>query len=175
MTITLRTIPTHQYLGLAADTKPTAAVPFHKDGPPIGSTFLEHDTGILYITHDGTTWVVKDNTQKASPVITPTTGVDTALATLDPASDFKLLGIRIFMGSALASGETITVTLDANEGPEYDIVLRTLDMGTPDIRSVMFHFGEGEDNFVSGDKIVVALSANTGSDTWGCETIHELR
>ncbi|KKK51355.1 hypothetical protein LCGC14_3115770 [marine sediment metagenome] len=175
MTVLVIPISTKKYIGLSTDTKPTIATPNSLPPPPIGSTFLEHDTGILYITHDGTTWVVKDNTQKASPVITPTTGVDTALATLDPASDFKLLGIRIFMGSALASGETITVTLDANEGPEYDIVLRTLDMGTPDIRSVMFHFGEGEDNFVSGDKIVVALSANTGSDTWGCETIHELR
>ena len=111
---------------------------------------------------------------KGSHIITPTTGNNTALATLDPAGDFHLLGIRVFVGSALASAETLTVTLDANAGAAYDIVLRTLDMGTPDIRSVMFHFGEGEDYFVSGDKIVVALSANTGSDTWGCETIHEL-
>ena len=111
---------------------------------------------------------------KGSRVITPTTGTNTALATLAPLADFKLLGIRIFIGSALASAETVTVTLDANAGSAYDIVLRTLDMGTPDIRSVMFHFGEGEDYFESGDQIVVALSANSGGDTWGCQTIHEL-
>jgi hypothetical protein len=36
---------------LAADTKPTTV--------PIGSTFLEYDTNILFITYDGTNWVSK--------------------------------------------------------------------------------------------------------------------
>jgi len=111
---------------------------------------------------------------KRGRIITPTTGTGTALATLAPAANFKLMGIRIFIGSALASAETLTVTLDANEGSAYDVVLFTLDMGTPDERSLVIPFGGDEDFFVSGDKIVVALSANTGGDTWGCQTIHEL-
>ncbi len=108
------------------------------------------------------------------PVFTRSTGTNTAIATLNPAADFHLLGIRLFIGSALAAAETLTVTLDANEGAAYDTVLFTLDMGTPDIRSVVIPFGGDEDFFVNGDKIVVALSANTGGDTWGCEIMHEL-
>ena len=108
------------------------------------------------------------------PVFTRSTGTNTAIATLDPGADFHLLGIRLFVGSALAAAETLTVTLDANAGSAYDIVLFTLDMGTPDIRSIVIPFGGDEDFFVSGDKLVVALSANTGGDTWGCEIMHEL-
>lgn len=111
---------------------------------------------------------------KRLPVTTNTTGTNTALATLNPAADFHMLGIRVFIGSALAAAETLTVTLDANAGTAYDVVLFTLDMGTPDIRSVVIPFGGDEDFFVSGDKLVIALSANTGSDTWGCQTIHEV-
>lgn len=111
---------------------------------------------------------------KRVPVITPTTGTGTAIATLAPAAAFHLLGIRLHLGSALAAAETLTVTLDANAGAAYDVVLFTLDLGTPDIRDLVIPFGGEEDFFVSGDKIVIALSANTGSDTWGCETIHEL-
>ena len=41
-----------RYIGLAADTKPT--------GVPSGSTFLEYDTGLLYITYDnGVNWAIK--------------------------------------------------------------------------------------------------------------------
>ena len=46
---------TYKYIGLAADTKPTEA----KEGAIPGSTFFEHDTGVLYVTYDGTNWVVK--------------------------------------------------------------------------------------------------------------------
>ena len=42
-----------QYIGLAADTKPT--------GVPISSEAYEYDTKKLYVTYDGTNWVVKDS------------------------------------------------------------------------------------------------------------------
>jgi hypothetical protein len=38
----------HQYVGVAADAKPTAGV-------PAGSTFIERDTGHTFI-YDGTAW-----------------------------------------------------------------------------------------------------------------------
>lgn len=41
---------TPRYIGLAADTKPTA--------PPAGSLFYETDTGVTYI-YDGSAWVIK--------------------------------------------------------------------------------------------------------------------
>ena len=37
-----------RYSGLSTDTKPT--------GVPVGSEFEEHNTGIVYITYDGTNW-----------------------------------------------------------------------------------------------------------------------
>ncbi len=46
----------HKYIGAASDTKPTAAT----HGCTTGSTFYAQDTGILYITYDGTNWVEKD-------------------------------------------------------------------------------------------------------------------
>ena len=117
--------------------------------------------------------MAKPITDKLNVITTPTTGTGTAIATLAPGGDFHLLGIRFNLGSALAAAETLTVTLDANEGPVYDTVLFTQDLGTPDIRDLVIPFGGDEDFFVSGDQIVIALSANTGADTWGCQTIHE--
>jgi len=40
-----------RYIGLSTDTKPT--------GVRISSTFLEYDTGTLYVTYDGTLWTPK--------------------------------------------------------------------------------------------------------------------
>ena len=108
------------------------------------------------------------------PVKTPYTGAVAAIGTLAPGADFQLMGIRLHLGSALAAAETLTVTLDANEGPAYDVVLFTLDMGTPDIRDVVISFGGKEDYFVSGDQIIIALSANVGGDTFGVEVTHRL-
>ena len=108
------------------------------------------------------------------PVKTPYTGTGAAIGTLNPVADYQLMGIRVHIGSALAAGETLTVTLDANDGAAYDVVLFTLDMGTPDIRDVVIPFGGKEDYFVSGDQIVIALSANAGGDTFGCEVTHQL-
>jgi len=39
----------HNYIGLKADTKPT--------GVPVGSTFLEYDSHVIFITYDGTNWI----------------------------------------------------------------------------------------------------------------------
>lgn len=44
-----------RYIGDTADSKPTQTAP--------GSTYFDRQTGILYITYDGTNWVVKDARQ----------------------------------------------------------------------------------------------------------------
>ena len=113
---------------------------------------------------------------KRVPVHTHTTVTAAAIATLTPGAAFKLLGIRIHVGTGapLAAAETLTVTLDSGDGAAYDVVLFSLDMGTPSINDVVIPFGGDEDFFESGDSIVIALSANAGGDTVGCETIHEV-
>lgn len=42
-----------RWVGLSSDTKPIAAT----SDVPIGSTFYEYDTGLTWITYDGTNWV----------------------------------------------------------------------------------------------------------------------
>ncbi len=107
-------------------------------------------------------------------VITPTTGTGTAIATLNPGADFHFSGLRLHIGSALAAAETLTVTLSDHDGGAYNAVLFTLDLGTPDIRDVILDFEGKAYDFENGDQIIIALSANTGGDTWGCKTIHHL-
>lgn len=174
-----------RYIWDTSDTKPTATT----HGTTSGSTGYDRQTGIMYITYDGTNWVEKDTivrleasqsidigdvTVKRLPVITSTTGTGTTLANLTPGAAFKLLGVRIHVGSALAAAETLSVTLNSGDGGAYDTVLFSLDMGTPDIRDVVIPFGGEEDFYEAADVIDIVLSANTGTDTWGCQTIHEL-
>ncbi len=57
----------HKYIGASTDIKPTAAI----NGTTAGSTFYAQDTGIMYITYDGTNWVEKDTVVRleTSPTI----------------------------------------------------------------------------------------------------------
>ncbi len=64
MAVTLVTNPNQsidaspkRYFGLSTDTKPTVAVPGGFPDPTNGSEFLETDTGVLFVTYDGTNWV----------------------------------------------------------------------------------------------------------------------
>jgi len=114
--------------------------------------------------------LIRDN-----PVTTNTTGTGVALATLTPGAAYKLLAARLHIstGAPLAAGETLIITLDCGAGVEYDTVLFSSDLGTPGINDVVAIFGDGYE-FVAADSIVIALSANVGGDTWGCQTLHKL-
>lgn len=113
--------------------------------------------------------------KKYVPVLTPTTGTSgTAIASLAPGVAFHLLEVRFHLGSALAAAETLTVTVDAGDGAIYDVVLLSTDLGTAGVVDVVLEFGGDHYFFEADDVIVVALSANTGSDDWGCVTTHEL-
>ena len=46
-----------KFIGLSTDTKPVQATA----DVPIGSTFFAYDTGLLYISRDGTNWVIKND------------------------------------------------------------------------------------------------------------------
>ena len=112
---------------------------------------------------------------EGASVITPFTGAVTAVGTLAPAAAFRLLGLRFHMGSALAAGETLTITVDDGAGAAYDIVLYSQDLGTTDIRDVVVEFPRNSAyEFNAADEIDIALSANAGGDTYGCKIIHEL-
>ena len=50
--MTVKQLPTkiHKYIGDTGDDKPTNV--------PVGSTYFNRETGIMYITYDGTNWSV---------------------------------------------------------------------------------------------------------------------
>ena len=50
-----RIVTPERFVGLSTDSKPTDGATSVRPG----ATFLEYDTNVLYITHDGTNWVVK--------------------------------------------------------------------------------------------------------------------
>ena len=51
-----RVVAPRRWIGVAGDTMPTVAL---NNPVPEGSTFYARDTGVLYITYDGTNWVEK--------------------------------------------------------------------------------------------------------------------
>ena len=112
---------------------------------------------------------------RGATVTTNTTGTVAAIATLSPGAAFQLVQVRfnVSTGAPLAAAETLTITGDINAGAAYDILLYSQDLGTAGINDVVIDFGEGYD-FVAADDIVIALSANVGVATWGCQTIHKL-
>ncbi len=57
MTVKLSKGSPSRFIGASTDTKPTNAT--HQIS--VGTTFYEYDTGSMYITHDGTNWVIKQN------------------------------------------------------------------------------------------------------------------
>lgn len=58
MTVYKVPIHTDRYIGKASDNKPSNV--------PVGSTFFESDTGIMYVCTDGSTWEVFNNTNVSS-------------------------------------------------------------------------------------------------------------
>jgi len=167
-----RIVTPNRFIGGTGEQPTQATIPRVR----VGDTFYDKDTGILYITYDGTNWAVKETKVNIKHVITSTTdgeSAETAIATLAPAAAFKLLGVKIHFSGALAAAETLTVTRNSATDV-YDTLLFTLDIGTTNIVDIKIPFG-GEDDFYSAtDEIVIALSANTANRVWGCETIHEL-
>ena len=148
-----------RYIGLAADTKPTSV--------PVGSTFLEYDTGQIHVTYDGTNWVVKET----QPLFSVATGSTTIAKTLAPAVKFRLLRVEMHLGGA-PTQETFTIKLDAGDGAAYDVVLYSRDMSVGAPEDLVIPFGEGYE-FEADDEIDLAW-ANTDGETYGVRIAYEL-
>ncbi len=95
----------HKYIGASTDTKPTAA----SHGTTAGSTFYAQDTGIMYITYDGTNWVEKDTVARleaGTAVIGKVRGVTaTGDETTDDTADaVKTLAVDAAGDALVAAG-----------------------------------------------------------------------
>lgn len=100
-----------RYTGLAADSKPTSV--------PVGSTFFEYDTGVTYITYDGTNWSVYDAyDQEEKSVVTSAAVMSNALTVFTiaggPIEIKNLLAICATVNDATAS--TLQFSTDPTVG-----------------------------------------------------------
>ncbi len=152
-----------RYIGLAADSKPTSV--------KAGSTYLAYDTGILYVTHDGTNWVVKDGLNAQALFSVGTGSVSVAIA-VTPLYNFRLLSTTAHFGAAPSSSGDFTLTLDSGTGTAYDTLLFKHDPKDGGITDMIKTFGEGYE-FASGDHIDIVY-ANPNSVSYGIRTTYEI-
>ena len=101
----------NRWTGLAADTMPT--------GVPVGSTFFAYDTGVTYITYDGTLWAVHDAyDQEEKSVVTSAAIMSNALTVFTiaggPIKIKNLLAICVTDNNATAS--TLQFSTDPTVG-----------------------------------------------------------
>jgi len=196
MTVVAHPISIHRYIGASTDTKPTIAATQSMAPPTIGSTFYERDTGLLYITYDGTNWVVKDQVSKLVTVtgdaltddtldaiqvvkkdnivnyITSEDSSPAAIAlTANPGVAFRLLRVELLLSAAPTTSESFTITLDAGDGTLHDVVLLTRDLSVGSVTSLCAIFGKGYE-FEADDEIDIAY-LNTDDGNYGCRIVVE--
>lgn len=92
------------------------------------------------------------------------TGSAAISETVTPSGAFELHEARVHLSAAGGAGN-LTVTLDANAGAAYDVVLLTQDMTA--ITDLVWQ-PDRPMSFDSGEKIVVAW-ANAGGKTYALE------
>ena len=93
-----------KYIGLSTDTKPTAADPQNLQYPEVGSTYLEGDTGKLFVTYDRTNWGVKAETVEiaAGTNIIGKVGIDQTTPGMTN-------GVRVTFGGAVYRNSDVAV------------------------------------------------------------------
>lgn len=92
------------------------------------------------------------------------TGSAAISSTLTPSTAFELLEVRIHLSAAGGAGN-LTITLDANAGAAYDVVLKTQDMTSVTDFVYQPTYPMYFDN---GDALVFAW-ANGSTRTYGLE------
>jgi hypothetical protein len=100
-----------RYTGLAADSMPT--------GVPVGSTFFEYDTGVSYITYDGTNWAVYDAYDQEEKAVNTSAAVMTNALTVftiagGPIEIQNLLAVCITNNNV--TGSTLQFSTDPTAG-----------------------------------------------------------
>ena len=104
----------------------------------------------------------------AMALTTVATGAAAISTTVTPAKAFYLKEIRLHL-SAAGGAANLTVTMDAQAGAAYDVVLFTQDMTT--VTDLVWR-PDQPIKFIIGDNIVIAW-ANGSSRTYGLEVIYE--
>jgi len=175
MTVKQLERPIRRYIGASTDTKPTTIISggVATSEVPIGSTFYEYDTGVMYITYDGANWEIKAATSIPyhRPLFQRDTGTGAIAKTLAPGAAFRLLGVRCHFASAQTQ-DTFTITNDnGSVAAVYDDLLYSV-AGSTGVTDVIQTFGVGFE-FYADDEIDVAYTGTDG-DVYGLTFIYEL-
>jgi len=110
-----------KYIGLSTDTKPTAADPQNLQYPEVGSTYLEGDTGKLFVTYDRTNWGVKDSGNEYGSWVDATITIatdDDLTAAVDLGADYDTLIVYI---PTLTSAELTLYVSETLAGTYYAV------------------------------------------------------
>ena len=101
------------------------------------------------------------------------TGSAAIAETLAPKLKFRLIRVELHLDSAPAStAENFTVTLDAERGAAYDVLLFSQDLYTDAVQDLVVEFGKGYE-FEANDEIDIAWT-NTPTETYGMRIVYEL-
>jgi len=97
--------------------------------------------------------------------VSRTTGAVALSTTVSPAAECQILSVSIHLGSASATAENLTITLDSLGGAAYDVVLDAQDMNT-----VADYIWQPSTPFflANGDALALAW-ANSNTETYGLE------
>lgn len=101
----------NRYTGLAADSKPTSV--------PVGSTFFEYDTGVEYITYDGTNWAVHNGFDMDPKVVATSSAIMSNALTIFTVAGGPIELITLISFSATindATASTLQYSTDPTVG-----------------------------------------------------------
>ena len=94
------------------------------------------------------------------------------LATAIIARPFKLNNVTLHLSAAPTTSETLTISLDAFDGPAYDTVLYSVNPATERLTDLLFQPDQPL-LFKAGDQIAIAFT-NTDGRTYGARISAEL-
>ena len=112
-------------------------------------------------------------TQVSDPVVTPATGSGAISTSYAPLAAFWLQSVTLHFGTAPTTSENFTITLNANDGPAYDTVLRAVDLSAASTVDLVYKPDDGPLLCESGDAIDVAYT-NTDAGTFGLRIVARL-
>lgn len=100
------------------------------------------------------------------------TGATAVAEALAPGVKFRLLRIEAHWDAAPSDSEDFTVTLDAGDGSDYDVLIDSVNPSVGSQTDLIFIYGTGYE-FESDDVIDIAYT-NTGTDTISGRYVYEI-
>jgi len=92
-------------------------------------------------------------------------------ATVPAGRHYRLMTVSLNMDAAPTTSENLTITLDANAGAEYDVLMYSVDLSFASTTDVVW-WPDDVLHLEPGDAVTVAY-ANTDKNTYGCQITME--